>query len=65
MAITSMLLLSCNKKAAEHEHNTSDASHEHSDREEHVGLTDGEAAQEEFTVATDSSASNQGRDHQY
>lgn len=54
LTISSCLIFSCNKKESEHSHE--EGSHQHADGSTHADHADSTAAQEEFTVGSDSTA---------
>lgn len=60
MALTTMVLIACNKKAGENGHDHNDGSHQHANGEEHIDHN-GKVKQEEFTVPADSSASQEAQ----
>lgn len=66
MAVVGMLLTACNgKKTDEHGHDHTEGTHQHEDGQEHENYADETVSQEEFKVANDSVAKDNGHGHDH
>jgi len=66
MAVVGMLLAACNgKKTDEHGHDHTEGTHQHEDGHDHENHADETVSQEEFKVANDNVAKDNGHGHDH